>query len=314
MSRPKVLVTCPPMLGMIEEFRPLFEQHQIELTAPNVVQTLSVEELKGLVPEHDGWIIGDDPATREVFEAGSAGKLKAAVKWGIGVDNVDFVACKDLGIPITNTPGMFGGEVADIAVGYLIALARETFRIDREVRGGGWPKPKGISLAGRTVALIGYGDIGSSIARRLLAADMRVIAYDPQASETSASEGVEISSWPQRVEEADFIVVACALNSATRHMINSTVLASAKPGVRIVNVARGPVIDESALVGALEAGRVHSAALDVFEEEPLPANSPLRDHPLCIFGSHNSSNTEDAVRRTSEIAIDTLCKYLGVVQ
>jgi len=120
----KVLVTCPPMLGMIDAFQSIFDSHGIELTAPQVVQTLSVSQLKELVPQHDGWIIGDDPATREVFTAGKAGRLKAAVKWGIGVDNVDFSACRDLGIPITNTPNMFGGEVADVAVGYVWALAK----------------------------------------------------------------------------------------------------------------------------------------------------------------------------------------------
>jgi D-3-phosphoglycerate dehydrogenase len=145
----KILVTCPPMLGMIDSFRHIFEEKGIELSAPNVVQTLSVEELKEIVPQHDGWIIGDDPATREVFEAGKAGNLKAAVKWGIGVDNVDFDACKDLNIPIINTPDMFGREVADIAMGYVIALARETFEIDRAVRDGKWIKPRGISLSGK---------------------------------------------------------------------------------------------------------------------------------------------------------------------
>lgn len=132
----KVLVTCPPMLGMIDSFRNIFEKNGIELSTPNVVQTLSIEELMEIVPMHDGWIIGDDPATREVFAAGKSGHLKAAVKWGIGVDNVDFTACKDLEIPITNTPNMFGAEVSDIAVGYVIALARQTFEIDRAVRAG----------------------------------------------------------------------------------------------------------------------------------------------------------------------------------
>ena len=145
----KVLVTCPPMLGMIDSFRNIFEDKGIELTAPNVVQTLSIEELKKIVPEHDGWIIGDDPATHEVFSAGKLGNLKAAVKWGIGVDNVDFEACKELEIPITNTPNMFGSEVSDLAVGYVIALARETFEIDRAVRQGEWPKPRGISLSNK---------------------------------------------------------------------------------------------------------------------------------------------------------------------
>ena len=121
----------------------------LELVPAVVTQTLSETELIELLPQFDGWIIGDDPATQQVFEAGLRGSLKAAVKWGIGVDNVDFRACEALGIPITNTPGMFGGEVADVAVGYVIALARHTVEIDRSVREGSWPKPRGLSLAGR---------------------------------------------------------------------------------------------------------------------------------------------------------------------
>lgn len=308
----KVLVTCPPMLGMIDTFLPVFEKHGLEVTAPEVVQILSVEELKDLVPLHDGWIIGDDPATREVFAAGKAGRLKAAVKWGIGVDNVDFAACKELNIPITNTPNMFGGEVADIAVGYVIALARETFQIDDGVRQGKWPKPRGISLSGKTVALIGLGDIGTNVARRLIAAGMRIIGYDPVAQTLGDLVQVERAGWPDRIEEADFIVITCALTASSRHMVNSELLTKAKAGVRVVNVGRGPVIDEPALEDALKTGKVYSAALDVFEAEPLPTESYLRTHPRCIFGSHNASNTSDAVERTSLIAIDKLCSFLGV--
>lgn len=310
----KILVTCPPMLRMIDSFRPLFAQYGVEITTPNVVQTLSVEELTALVPQHDGWIIGDDPATREVFEAGKGGKLKAAVKWGIGVDNVDFAACKDLGIPIINTPNMFGGEVADIAVGYVIALARETFEIDRGVRAGHWPKPRGISLAGKTVALVGYGDIGKNTAKRLLAADMHIIAYDPYAQPTPDLAAVQMAVWPQRLPEADFIVINCALTPSSRHMLNAEVLASTKTNVRVVNVGRGPVIDEPALEAALQSGQVYSAALDVFEDEPLPAASTLRQHPRCVFGSHNASNTADAVERTSHIAIAKLMGFLGLTK
>lgn len=304
----KVLVTCPPMLGMIDTFLPIFKKHGIEVTAPKVVQTLSVDELKELVPQHDGWIIGDDPATHEVFAAGKAGKLKAAIKWGIGVDNVDFSACKELNIPIINTPNMFGGEVADIAVGYVIALARETYDIDRGVREGNWPKPRGISLSDKTVALIGFGDIGRNTAKRLLSADMKIIAYDPFAPE---SADIERAEWPQRIQEADFIVVTCSLTETSHHMVNAEVLAKAKKGVRIVNVGRGPIIDEQSLEEALRSGKVYSAALDVFEVEPLPINSYLRAHPHCIFGSHNASNTADAVVRTSEIAISKLISFLS---
>ena len=308
----KILVTCPPMLGMIDSFRHVFEEKGIELSTPNVVQTLSVEDLKEIVPQHDGWIIGDDPATREVFEAGKTGNLKAAVKWGIGVDNVDFDACKDLNIPIINTPDMFGREVADIAMGYVIALARETFEIDRAVRDGKWIKPRGISLSGKKVALVGFGDIGQSTAKRLLALDMDVIAYDPFADNNPNLLEVEREVWPTRVEEADFIVVTCSLTKSSFHMVNADVFKQAKDGVRVVNVGRGPIIDETSLEDALKSGKVYSAALDVFEVEPLPMDSYLRTHPHCIFGSHNASNTADAVERTSHIAIDKLFNFLNV--
>jgi D-3-phosphoglycerate dehydrogenase len=298
------------MLGMIEKFMPIFDHYGVEVTAPRVVQTLSNSELKEIVPMHDGWIIGDDKATRDVFIAGQAGQLKAAVKWGIGIDNVDLVACKELGIPIVNTPNMFGGEVADIAVGYLIALARETFQIDQGVRQGEWPKPSGISLAGKTVALVGFGDIGKNIAKRLLASDMSVIAYDPSVLLTSEFSSVQISKWPNRINEADFIVVSCSLSSSSLHLLNEDIFKRVKYGVRVINVARGPIIDERALESALVSGQVYSAALDVFESEPLPMSSYLRTHPRCIFGSHNASNTVDAVIRTSEIAIVKLMDFL----
>lgn len=307
----KILVTCPPMLGMIEAFAPIFSNYGVQVTAPTVVQTLSIDELKRIVPLHDGWIIGDDPATREVFATGKAGRLKAAVKWGIGVDNVDFIACRELGIPITNTPNMFGGEVADIALGYVIALARETFQIDDGVRQGQWPKPRGVSLAGKTVALIGFGDIGKNTAKRLLACGMKVVAYDPVAPNSDELASVQRAEWPSRIEEADFVVITCALTPSSRHMVNADVLRQMKNEVRVVNVGRGPVIDELALEAALKSGKVNSAALDVFEVEPLPSDSYLRTHARCIFGSHNASNTRDAVERTSEIAISKLMGYLG---
>ena len=300
------------MLGMIDTFRPIFEKHGMQITAPDVVQILEVEELKEIVPKHDGWIIGDDPATLEVFIAGKEGRLKAAVKWGIGVDNVDFAACEELNIPITNTPNMFGDEVADIAVGYVIALARETFQINAGVHAGQWPKPRGMSLSGKTIALVGLGDVGRNVAKRLISAGMHIIGYDPVVDALSDLRSVQRAVWPNRIEEADFIVVTCSLTSSSRHMVNAGVLAMSKVGVRIINVGRGPVVDERALASALEAGKVYSAALDVFEVEPLPMESPLRVHPRCIFGSHNASNTTDAVIRTSEIAINKLMEYLDV--
>jgi len=304
---PRVLVTCPPMLRQIHSFQERFAAIGWEVTAPDVVQTLSVEELCQIVPLHDGWIIGDDPATAEVMAAGKAGRLRAMVKWGIGIDNVDFAAAKSLDLFVINTPKMFGGEVADLALSYVLALARETFGVDRGIRAGTWPKPAGISLAGRTIGIIGLGDIGQSLARRVLACDMRVIAWDPGFNASPPDlDAVQLERWPKKLEEADFLAFTCALTSANRHMLNAETLATAKDGVRVINVARGPLIDERALLTALTAGKVHSAALDVFEVEPLPMESGLRAVDRCVFGSHNGSNTVDAVLRASDRAISIL--------
>ncbi len=311
MTRPNVLVTCPPMLGMIDAFAPDFEENGLAFTAATVTQIMSEDELIETVPGYDGWIIGDDPATRRVVEAGAAGKLRAAVKWGVGVDNVDFAAFRDAGVPVENTPGVFGGEVADIALAYAIGLARETYFIDRQIRSqNAWPKPTGISLAGRTVALVGFGDIGSQTAKRLLACGARVVVYDP-AYKPVAELDVETAAWPARLGEADFLIFTCPLNDATRHMFNDSMLSELKPGVRVVNVARGPVIEQAALVAALRDGTVHSAALDVFEVEPLAPDNPLRQFEQCIFGSHNGSNSADAVRRVSRLAIEKIAQFLG---
>lgn len=307
----RVLVTCPPMLGMLGAFRPRFDAAGVAIEAPEVTQTLCEEELVKLVPRCEGWILGDDPATRTVFEAGCAGRLRAVVKWGVGVDNVDFEAARELEIAVANTPEMFGAEVADVALGYLIGLARGLFEIDRGVRSGGWPKPRGISLAGRTVALVGFGDVGSHLARRLLPLGCRVVAYDPAFRAYPGIEAVERAPWPEGLEEAHFIVLTCALTARNRHLFDAETLGRVRRGVRLVNVARGGLVDEAALARALAEGTVHSAALDVFEREPLPPDSPLRGLPdRVVLGSHNASNTEEGVRRASERAVELLFGFL----
>lgn len=307
----RVLVTCPPMLGQIEAFTDYAAERGVELVPSKVTQTLSEEELKKIVPEYDGWIIGDDPATRAVFEAGSAGRLRAAVKWGVGVDNVDFDACRDLGIPIANTPGMFGAEVADVALAYVIGLARQLFLIDRGIRNeNAWPKPAGISVAGRSAGVVGLGDIGRNVARRLMACGMSVIAYDPGVQGDCGVPGITHADWPTRIGEVDFLVFTCALNEMNRHMLDASVISQMKREAYVVNVARGPLIDEAALTHALESGGLAGAALDVFEQEPLPENSTLREMPQCVLGSHNGSNTVDAVHRASTESLSRLAEFL----
>ena len=309
----KVLVTCPPMLKKIDEFREIFSKKNIELVTPNVIQILSEEELIAIVPNVDGWIIGDDPATKKVFEAGKLGKLKAAVKWGVGTDNVDFDACKQLDIPISNTPQMFGGEVADLAIAYLLGLARQTYFIDREVRLGNWVKPAGMSMSGKTVAVVGLGDIGQSTINRLKGFDVIINAYDPYTKLSANDLGINnILTFPNRINDADFIILTCALTETSKHMINSDSLILMKTGVSIVNVARGPLINENDLIASLKNGKVSSVALDVFEVEPMTIDNNLRQFNQCVFGTHNGSNTKEAVTRASIRAIELLFNYLNI--
>lgn len=294
------------MIGMMDEFAGSIHSRGGDYHVPEFTQAMNESALLELVPGFDGWIIGDDPVTRNVLVAGKNNRLKAAVKWGIGVDNIDLAAAGELQIKIVNTPGMFGNEVADIAICYLVGLTRRTFRIDREVRAGRWPKYAGMSLSGKTAALAGYGDIGKQIARRMRAMGINIIIYDPACNENDIEAGDEYAVWPEGLEKCNFIVFSCALNEGNKKMLNGDILSSCRDGVYIVNVSRGGLIDEPALIEGLLTGKVDSAALDVMESEPPPADSPLLHLENCILGSHNASNTVEAVRKTSIKSIDTL--------
>lgn len=307
----KILLTCPPMIGLVDEFQDAFADAGFEVTVPEFTQVVPEERLIEILPNYDGWIIGDDPATRAVFEAGTAGSLKAAVKWGVGTDNVDFDACQVLGLPITNTPGVFGREVADLSMSYLLVLARQTFEIDAGIRAGGWPKPSGQSLWATKAGVIGAGDIGRNTVKRLLAHDVEVCVFDPFVDTSLLPEGVAVRDWPE-IGDLDYLIFTAPLTPATHHMFNMDALTRAKPGVRLVNVGRGPVVQEAAVIAGLESGQIHSAALDVFEVEPLPADNPLHVFGTrCIFGSHNGSNTRDAVTTVSLKAVGLLKGFLG---
>jgi D-3-phosphoglycerate dehydrogenase / 2-oxoglutarate reductase len=305
MKETRILVSSIPMLRMMDEFEPEFAAAGMTVVRSTAAQTMAEDELAKIIHDFDGWIVGDDPATAAVLGAGRAGRLRVAIKWGVGIDNIDFDAARSLGLKVAHTPGAFGREVADLAIHYVVALARETYAIDRGVREGGWPKPGGISLAGRKAALVGFGDIGRQIAKRLLASEVDVLVYDP-AYRPQPDLAVEHARWPDRIGEADFVIFACPLNSTTKGMFNSELLPRLRPGIRVINLGRGSVVAEKALIEGLERAIIHSAALDVFEVEPLPPNSALRRFPQLIFGSHNASNTVDAVRRASRRAMELL--------
>ena len=308
----KVLISCPPMIKQKESFKDAFSKLGIEPTWANVVQQYSEAELIEILPEFDGWIIGDDPCTRDVLFAGKKGKLRALVKWGIGVDNVDFATCSELGIPVENTPNMFGDEVADLAMAYITNLSRFVIDVHIGVKKKDWLKPIGSSLKNKNIGIIGLGDIGLNIVERVAAAKMNIFAYDPFYKSNENSNNFEHLIWPRKIEELDFLIIACSLTKENKHMINKEIIGKLKKGVKIVNVSRGPLIDERALEEGLESGIISGAALDVYENEPLDVNSPLRAFEQIIFGTHNGSNTFEAVQRTSHLAISKISSFLAI--
>jgi len=295
------------------------------------------EDLYKIIENYDGWIIGDDPATRKVFEKGKKGNLKACIKWGVGTDNVDFDACRDLNIPITNIPQVFGEEVSDVAIGYLLCLTRKLHLINDGHKNNEWLKPSGETLVRKKVCLVGFGDIGRCIARKLLAFKLDIWVSDPAFSKSTIDgliksgygagdtrisletlqelqelQSCNFDNLNKCLENSNYIICCCPLNNNTFHLINKERILLCKKGVKIINVGRGSVICEKDICDLLDSGFIDSVGFDVFEEEPLSKENNLRNYKQNIFGSHNGSNTVEAVDKVSVIALEKLKRFLNL--
>ncbi len=308
----KVLITCPQLQKTIDQYRPTFADHNVEIVLPTIEQQLSEDELLEIIDEYDGVIAGDDPFTARVLEKGT--RLKTVARWGIGIDGVDLDAAKRLDISVTNTPGVFSDEVADVVLGYVILLARELHKLDASVKDGGWLKVPGTTLAGKTIGVVGVGNIGRAVIDRAVAFGMKPIGYDLMAPPREFIERTHtrMVNIDELLSAADFISLNCNLTPENRHMLGRDQFASMKDGAYVVNCSRGALIDESALIEALTTGKVAGAGLDSFENEPLPLDSELRGFDNCIFGTHNGSNTSEAVLKVNDLAIANLFRELGI--
>jgi D-3-phosphoglycerate dehydrogenase len=231
--------------------------------------------------------------TKDLLE--KASKLRAVGRAGVGVDNIDLPEATKRGVLVMSTPGGNAVSVAEHTFALMLALARQVPKVDAGLREGRWEKSSsGTELRGKILGLIGLGRIGGEVARRAEAFDMKVIAYDPYISEAAAKElQVELANLDRLLAESDFISLHTALSPATQNMINAKSIEKMKKSARIVNAARGELIDEAALAEALKSGRLAGAALDVFVEEP-PKNSPLIGLPNLIGTPHIAGSTAEA--------------------
>jgi D-3-phosphoglycerate dehydrogenase len=282
----------------------------MELVLPPVEERLDEEELLPWMADIDGAICGDDRFTERVL--GTAPKLRVISKWGTGIDSIDKAACARLGIVVRNTPNAFSEPVADTVMGYLLSFARRLPALDREMHAGLWHKMPGVALQESTLGVIGVGNVGKAVVRRAIAFGMPVLGNDVvELPATFAEEtGIEMVSKEALLRRADFVSLNCDVNPTSYHLIGEAQFALMKSSAVLINTARGPIVDETALVQALEAKQIAGAALDVFEVEPLPADSPLRGMDNVMLAPHNANSSPAAWERVHWNTIRNLIEEL----
>ena len=308
-----VLLTAPYMLPVIDRFRPILEDYGLELIVPDVRERMEEEDLLRYAGKFDGAICGDDRYTARVLEA-CAPRLKVISKWGTGVDSIDAGACARLNVQLHRTPDAFTAPVADSVLGYILAFARRQPWLDKEMKAGRWEKLAGVALSEVTLGVIGVGAIGKAVTRRARAFGMQVLGNDIVEIDPAFIQetGIKMTALSDLLAAADFVTLTCDLNPTSRHLINADTLALMKPTAVLINTARGPLVDEPALVAALESGRIGGAALDVFEQEPLPAGSPLFQMDNVLLAPHNANSSPAAWERVHWNTIKNLVEGLGL--
>lgn len=267
---------------------------------------------RDIIPQHardyDGLLVLGPNVTARTLEG--AGKLKIVARFGVGYDNVDVPACTRAGVLLTITPDGVRRPVAAAAMTLLLALSHKLLIKDRLTRRGGWAEKLnyiGQGVTGRTLGILGFGNIGRELATLACPFDLRLIAHDPWiAPERAAAAGVTLLPLENVLREADYLCICCALTPETHHLINAERLGLMKPTAYLINVARGPIVDQAALVRALQTGQVQGAGLDVFEQEPVAPDDPLLNLENVILAPHAICWTDECFGLNGRTAIASL--------
>jgi len=306
----KVICTTRCMIETIDRYRDEIERRGAELIIPPVDQFLTEDELIAVLGDIDGVIAGDDEFTERVYA--NAPRLKVVSKWGVGIDSIDVAAAQRHGVAVRNCRGSMNDAVADITVGYAVTLARRVLETHSRAAAGEWVKLEGTDVAGKTVGIIGVGNVGSEVARRFAGFRVRLLGNDPKEIPDALRRetGVRPVGFEELLSESDIVTLHCDLNPTSRGLIGDAEFDRMKPTAFLINAARGPVVREAALERALAEKKIAGAALDVFEREPLRPDSPLRGMPNVVLGCHTAYNSREAVEATSLMAINNLFDVL----
>jgi len=288
--------------------RQFLQEHDCTMTLQWAERHVTEDELLKSLADVDGVVTGGHPYTRRVLEA--LPKLKVISRTGAGYDSIDLKAATDLGIMVTTTPGANSDSVADFAIGLLLAVVRRVTFADTEMRAGRWTPYMSPEVHGKTIGILGLGDIGRRVAKRARGFDMTILAHDPYPNHDFANEfGVHYVPVDELLRESDFVTIHSPLTPETHGLFDEAAFRTMKTTAYIVNTARGQVIDETSLIRALNEGWIAGAGLDVFEEEPL-TDSPLRNMGSVVLSSHIAGWTHEAWQRmvtgAAEHVVDVL--------
>jgi D-3-phosphoglycerate dehydrogenase len=268
-----------------------------------VGKPLTSQEVSQLLPGIDGCIAGLDQFDENALK--SADRLKVISRYGVGYDKIDINAANARGIIITNTPGVNSSSVAELAIGFMLALARQIPEAVEAVHQGKWPRFSGISLEGKTIGIIGLGSIGKQLAKRLAGFECNLLAFDPQADrEFSEKNQVRITGMDELLEKSDFVSLHLPVLPNTREMVNAEFLMKMKKGSFLINTARGELIHEEALFEAITNGHVRGAGLDAFQTEPPEPSNPLLTLPQVVCTPHLGAQTDNATNMMGRTAME----------
>lgn len=304
---PKVLITPVYLYQAEGPYRDLLRAGGFEVVYPP--EGLSLKEPPTLIEQLDGIdavIASVEPYTREVL---AASNLKVVARNGVGYDSVDMTAATELGIAVTCTPGANKGAVAEHAVALMLAVAHGYPARQEEVRSGRWQRRPLPRLAGKTLGLLGLGDVGKTVVPLALGLGLKVIAHDPVPDhEFVEQHAVELCSLDELLAKADVLSLHLPVTPETIDLINAETLGKMKPGAILINTARGGLVDEDALVDALASGHLAGAGLDVFKTEPLPVDSPLAQLSNVVLCPHMGGLDKESLKTMARLAADSIVR------
>lgn len=310
----RILVTAPYILPVIDRFADELASHGVSYDRADVDERMEEDDLVPIIGGYDGIICGDDRITERVLDA--APRLKVISKWGTGIDSIDAEAAAARGIPVCRTLDAFTEPVADSVLGYILAFARNIATMDDHMKAGTWEKIPGRALNESVVGVIGVGAIGSAVLRRARAFGATLLGTDIREIHPGHARalGVTLVTFDDLLAQTDYVVVSCDLNPTSQGLMDAAAFSRMKTTAVMVNCARGPIVDERALVAALQGGDIAGAALDVFEQEPLPLDSPLRRMGNVLLAPHNSNSSPAAWERVHRSTLNQMLDNLKAAE